>query len=145
MVESLALRRQRQNFAYRLLAPLTVGALLVWLLEGHALAVLAARVSGYSALVLGIFPLELSWSAVAPRRWLLGVMLGAFVAWLAWWWGHLPAVALALMFLLLLRLAYIRQWYRREDQVETVELLRRCLLIVMWTHLSVFTALVSPY
>lgn len=145
LVEPLALRRARQTFAYRLLAPLAVLAVLVWLVDGDALTALGALFAGCSAALLAAFPQSLSWDGISLRRWAVAAVLGVAAALAGGCADALTPLVLALMGCLLLRLVYLRQYYTKHAQLETAELMRRCLLIALWTHMSVFAALVSPY
>ena len=145
LVEPLALRRARQTFAYRLLAPLALLAMLVWLVEGQALRVLGALFVGYSAALLPGFPRSLDRAGLAPRRAAAAAGLGLAVALAGARSGALTALVMVFMALLLLRLVYLRQYYSKHGQTETAELMRRCLLIALWTHMSVFAAMTSPY
>lgn len=139
----------RPGIAYAIWLPLTALAILIWLPADPYVRVIAAVFAAVSALMLWVFPRELSFADSDWRRW-AGALLAALLALAASQHLSLEAVLITLLALWLLRLWYIRQYYRRlhfqgQADADLVELLRRCLLLALWSHLSVLTALWSPY
>ena len=139
----------RPGIAYAIWLPLAALAILIWLPADQHVRVIAVFFALVSALLLWVFPRELSFAGYDWRRW-AAALLVAFVAVAVG--QHLPLVAvlITLLVLWLLRLWYIRQYYRRlqfqgQADADLVELMRRCLLLALWSHLSVLTALLSPY
>ena len=148
----MAERRQGAgaSLAYALLAPLAVLAIVVWLPSEQRAQAIAVAFAVLSVLLLVLFPRDLDMSGYHWRRWFGSVLAALLVALLATVtpWLPLPALLIGLLCLWLLRLWYVRQYHRQQAQRAQrayVELLRRCLLITLWSHISVVTALWSPY
>lgn len=117
----------------------------VWILQEPGLTLLGYIFAAYSALLLGALPREITGFGQYPRQWLRALALfGAALAGIAL---KVPAGWLVLILLLglLLRLWYIRQYHRQQGRNQAGELLRRALLIVLWSSISVLVALYNPY
>jgi hypothetical protein len=145
LADDPTLLRRQQATVYPLLLPMALIGIVVWVLQEPGLSVLASIFAGYSALLLGALPREISEFGRHPRQWL--VALAFFALALAGMALGVPAGGLVLVFLtaLLLRLWYIRQYQRQRERRQAGELLRRALLIVLWSSVSVLVALYNPY
>jgi hypothetical protein len=134
----------QQGLAYAVLAPLAVLAVLVWLPQDRYVLPLSTVFAMMSALLVWVFARDLTFAAYGFRRWLYSALAAVLAAVLAVYLS-VSGVVSVLLVLWLLRLWYIRQYHLQRGRVATVEILRRCLLIALWSHLSVLTALLSPY
>jgi hypothetical protein len=145
LVDDPATLRRQQATVYPLLLPMALIGIAVWILQEPALTVLGYIFAAYSALLLGALPKDITGFGQYPGQWLAALAL--FAAALAAWALGVPAGWLVLVFLLglLLRLWYIRQYHRQQGRSQAGELLRRALLIALWSSISVVVALYNPY
>lgn len=135
----------QQRAVYGLLAPLVVIAVMTGLFSGELSTQLAAVFVAVSVVLLVVFPRDL---LLGDQRALplTAVVLAGMV--LAAVFYQLNGMRHALVFLLLIwlvKLRYVRQFHLRYSAGAHKELLRRCLLLVFWSHVMVLVALVSPY
>ncbi len=127
-----------------MLTPLALLAVVGWMLQGQALHVLGTMFVSYSALFTSILPQDLL-SLRNPMSWFRGLAAALFVGWMGWAGGCLSGLIALLAILSILRLWYLRQYYSKQGERQEVELLRRGLLISLWSHISVWVTLVNPY
>lgn len=130
---------------YALLAPLAMLAIAVWLVDGQWLRVLVTVFAVYSVVLNWMLP---STGRMAGKTALssgLGIVAAGIVALVAWTSDYLPLLLLVLAAVVLLRLWYLRQYHLQQGRQGMVELLRRCLLISLWSHISVLAAWINPY
>lgn len=145
LVEEWPTVRQQQKTFYPLLLPIALIGVMVWVLQEPGLTVLAYIFVAYSGVVLAVIPREIAGLGQHPRQWLAaalilalagaGVLLGAPVG----------LLLLALLVGLLTRLWYIRQYHRRLGYSQSAELVRKGLLVVLWSSISVLVALYNTY
>jgi ABC-type phosphate/phosphonate transport system permease subunit len=145
LVEEWPTERQQQRTFYPLLLPIALIGVMVWVLQEPGLTVLAYIFVAYCGVVLAVLPKEIAGLGQHPRQWLAvalvlaltgsGVALGVPVG----------LLLLALLIGLLLRLWYIRQYHRRLGYSQSAELLRKGLLVVLWSSISVLVALYNSY
>lgn len=145
MADGRTQRDPNQGLVYTLLSPLALAAVLVWLLEGRSLQVVGSLFLLYSTLLCGLIPRDLAAAWHPSARWLGPLAAGAVLAFVGWRGGLLPGLVLMISVASLLRLGYLRQYHLQQGDERTAELLRRGLLISMWSHASVLVALVNPY
>lgn len=134
-----------QGLLYSLLSPLAVMAVLVWVLEGAWLNIVGGLFLFYSATLTLIIPRQLAAGWRPSFRWLAAVLMAAAVAYIGWKFALLPGLLVLIAALSLLRLWYLKQYHLQQGDAWSVELLRRGLLISLWSHASVIVALVNPY
>ncbi len=145
MADDPATLRRQQATVYPLLLPMAVIGIAVWLLQEPGLTFLGYIFAAYSAVLLGALPKEITGFGQHPGQWLAA--LAFFATALAAMAIKVPAGWLVLIFLLglLLRFWYIRQYHRQRGRSQAAELLRRALLIALWSSISVVVALYNPY
>ena len=130
---------------YALLAPLAALAIAVWLVDGQWLRVLVTVFAVYSVVLNWMLPSTGRMAGKTPLSWGLGIIAASIAGLAAWTGDHLPLLLLVLTAVVLLRLWYLRQYHLQQGRQDMVELLRRCLLICLWSHISVLAAWVNPY
>ena len=130
---------------YALLAPLAILAIAVWLVDPQWLRVFTTVFALYSVALLWMLPSTGRIDRNTARSWGLGIVAAGLAAGVAWYSNFLPLLLLVLAATLLLRLWYLRQYYLQQGRQDMVELLRRCLLISLWSHISVLVAWLNPY
>lgn len=130
---------------YTLLAPLAIMAIAVWLVDGLWLRVLTTIFVLYSVVLHWMLPTTGRIDGNTGLSWALRIFAAGVATAVAWDGDLLPLVLIVLAVALLLRLWYRRQYHLQQGQQDRMELLRRCLLISLWSHISVLAAWLSPY
>lgn len=134
-----------QGTLYGLLTPLALLAVAVWLVEAPQLQLLAGVFTLCSAVMLCLLSKSLGIVALTPRALSGMALVMVVVIGLAWNGVLLPVTVTVLMILSILRLWYLRQYHARLGQSRVMELLRRSILLSLWSHSSVLVALLNPY
>ena len=118
---------------------------MVWVLQEPGLSVLAYIFVAYSGVVLAVIPKEITGFGQHPRQWLAAAMVLALAVAGGVLGVPVGLFLLALLVGLLSRLWYIRQYHRRLGYIQSAELLRKGLLVVLWSSISVLVALYNSY
>lgn len=135
-----------QRVVYGLLAPQAVLGLLVWFFPSAQAAMLAAAFGGLSLATTIVLPGRAGAIPFFARRNLLAMVLAvAAAAVLSVQPQWLEVCTFALAAAALIRLQYQRQLFRREGDTRAVELMRRGILISLWSHISVLVVLLNPF
>lgn len=145
MAEDPARYRRQQGTLYSLLAPMALMAIVVWLVDYPALGYVGIIFALYVVLVLLAMPTAISLDDIHPGRWLLGALLAGLLGGAMWLGAPLKWLLVALLVLLLLRMWYVRQYHRKHGHAQAAELMRRGLLMALWSSISVWVALYNPY
>lgn len=117
----------------------------VWIVQEPWLTVLGYTFAAYSGVVLAAMPREITGFGQLPGQWLASIVVVGLVA--LTFFLDVPVGLFLSLFLvgLLVRFWYIRQYHRRLGYSQSAELLRRGLLLVFWSSISVLVALYNPY
>lgn len=145
LVEEWPTDRQQQKTFYPLLLPIALIGVLVWVLQEPGLTVLAYIFAAYSGIVLAVLPREIAGFGQRPRQWLVAAIVLALVGAGVLLDTPVGLLLLALLVALLMRLWYIRQYHRRLGYSQSAELVRKGLLVVLWSSISVLVALYNTY
>jgi hypothetical protein len=145
LAEHAADTRQQQGLMFALLAPLAALAIAVWLVEGQWLRVFTTVFALYSVALNWLLPASGRRGGKTAVSWVLGISACVIVGLVAWYSDFLFVLLLVLTVAVLSRLWYLRQYHLQQGRQDLVELLRRCLLISLWSHISVLVAWINPY
>lgn len=133
-----------QKTLYGLLLPQAIIGLMVWLLSGAWLENMALAFGGLSVMATLLLPRDFL-AAVSPRQIVVALFGAASVIAVLYFFKAYTLVIVWLGVAAILRLHFQRQVFKRDNATRLVELMRRGILISMWSHISVLVALLSPY